>query len=110
MICPKCKKDPCEHGPNCPAADPPVADPTPVSLTCPCCKSVVTLTDGALVGGDPSPELESLRTKADEAHVLAGELAIAKQKVAELEANAAGGDDDDEPDDAPAPRGPSYFI
>lgn len=98
--CAKCQQDH-EEGAACPA--PAISSS---SLTCPCCKSVVALADGALVGGEPSPDLEALRTKADTAAVLEDDLATAKQKLSELEASAAGEDD---PDPPPA-TGRNYFL
>lgn len=91
--------------PEPPAGDPPV-ETTQISCTCPVCKSVVTFENGALVGGDPSHEMESLRTRADRATALEAELARANTKLAELEDSAAG-EDDPQPD---PPEEPNYFL
>jgi hypothetical protein len=66
---------------------------TAVNCTCPVCKSVVTFSDGALTGGEPSAGYLALEQSRDAVHVLDGELAAAKAKLAELEETAAGHDD-----------------
>lgn len=78
---------------------------SPVSLTCPCCKSVVTYKEGTLSGGKPSPELERLHTNSDRCAVLEGEFATSKQENATLKTKV----EELEADNDPAPE-PKYFL
>lgn len=58
--------------------------PAPIALICPCCKSGVTFSAGALSGGEESEELKALRTDREKCAQLETQLAKATRELEEL--------------------------